>query len=107
MKNELIVKKIIACADKIFVYCAEFTDNSDFESDTKTLEACVFNLSQIGELANKLDDEYKATHSDIPWRKLIAVRNRIIHDYEGLDHVLVWDIIKINLPELIKMLKGL
>jgi len=107
MRNEIIVAKIIKHAEKIFAYTSDIFEPTAFETDTRTLDACVFNLSQIGELAGKLDESYKNSHSDIPWRKIIAVRNRIVHDYEGVDFVLIWDIIKMDLPELIEMLKGL
>ncbi|MDR3238026.1 MAG: DUF86 domain-containing protein [Spirochaetia bacterium] len=107
MKNNIIVKKIIGYAEKVIAYTTEISNRENFETDTKTLDACVFNLSQIGELASKIDESYKIAHSDIPWRQIIAVRNRIVLDYEGIDFVLIWDIVKNDLPELVTMLKGL
>jgi uncharacterized protein with HEPN domain len=107
MRNKIIVGKIIEHIERIIFYTKDISDRSVFETDTKTLDACVFNLSQIGELAGKLDEDYKTSHSDIPWRKIIAVRNRIVHNYEGIDFVLIWDIVKNDLPELIGMLKGI
>lgn len=64
------------------------------------VEACVFNLSQIGELANKIDKDFEENNSSIPWRVLYGLRNKIVHDYEGVNLVLIWDIIKEDLPEL-------
>ncbi len=63
------------------------------------IDACVFNLSQIGELASKLDDEYKQNHKSIAWNQIYGLRNRIVHDYEGVNLKLVWEIIESDLPK--------
>mgnify|MGYP000670069602 CR=1 FL=1 len=60
-----------------------------------------------GELTKKLDDSFIAQYADIPWSQLRGLRNRIVHDYEGVNLVLVWDIIHEDLPELIVKLKNL
>ena len=49
------------------------------------VEACVFNLSQISELASKLDDDFVNKYPEIPWLKMRGLRNRIVHDYEGVN----------------------
>ena len=69
------------------------------------VEACVFNLSQIGELVRHLDRDFIEQHSDIPWAQMRGLRNRIIHDYEGVNLMLVWEIIKYDIPTLIVKLK--
>ena len=69
------------------------------------VEACVFNLSQIGELVRHLDKDFIEQHSDIPWAQMRGLRNRIIHDYEGVNLMLVWEIIKYDIPTLIVKLK--
>ena len=69
------------------------------------VEACVFNLSQIGELVRHLDRDFIEQHPDIPWAKMRGLRNRIIHDYEGVNLMLVWEIIKYDIPTLIVKLK--
>jgi len=58
-------------------------------------------LSQIRELVNKLDKEYIIEHPDIPWFKMKGLRNRIVRDYVGVNLILIWDIIDID----IKILK--
>ena len=81
-----------------FKGCMDF---SEFSNDAKTIAACVFNLSQIGELAGKLDNEFVGNTSHIPWRKIRGMRNRIVHDYEGLRLNIIWDVLVDFLPELI------
>ena len=91
---------------KIKKYCvqlANFTDNIQFKNfvtDEKTNYACVFALTQIGELANKLSDALKE-NSIVPWHAIIAVRNRIVHGYDGLNMKVIWDAIDQEVPLLI------
>jgi uncharacterized protein with HEPN domain len=72
-----------------------------FNNDAKTIAACVFNLSQIGELAGKLSDDFIEQDTLIPWRKLKYMRNRIVHDYEGVRLNIIWDILSAFLPQLV------
>ena len=99
MRNDIIVSKLLAYTEKILDYCAGLNYNQ-FCRDTKLVEACVFNLSQMGELANRVDDEFAQTHPDIPWRYLYGLRNRIVHDYEGVNLSLIWQIIEEDMPQL-------
>ena len=71
------------------------------------LEACVFNLSQIGELVNKLEEEYILDNPEIPWFKIRGLRNRLVHDYEGVSLILVWEIIASDLKKLKTQLERL
>ncbi len=99
MRNEVIVQKLQGYTEKILVYCESVT-YEEFCRDTKLVEACVFNLSQMGELANRIDTAYAENHPAIPWRLLYGLRNRIVHDYEGVNLRLIWEIIRDDLPEL-------
>lgn len=56
MRNDVIVEKLIAYTDKILSYCNGL-DYDSFSTDSKLVEACVFNLSQMGELANRVDED--------------------------------------------------
>ena len=67
-------------------------------------EACVFNLSQIGELANRVDTAFAEAHPEIPWRLLYGLRNRIVHDYEGVNLQLIWETLQEDLPVLLESL---
>ena len=99
MRNDIIVQKPIAHVEKILRYC-EGLSYDQFSDDSKLAEACVFNLSQIGELANRVDEAFEQAHPQIPWRYIYGLRNRIVHDYEGVNFLLIWQIIREDLPEL-------
>ena len=106
MKNKLIVGKLINYSEKILRYCHGVSYDT-FSEDSKLAEACVFNLSQMGELVNRLDAEFTKQHTEIPWHYLYALRNRIVHDYEGVNLQLVWEIISEDLPPLLDNLKAI
>ena len=104
MRNEIIVEKLIAYSRKLMDYCAGLS-YEQFAADTKLVEACVFNLSQMGELANRVDSDFASAHSEIPWRLLYGLRNRIVHDYEGVNLQLIWEIISDDIPPLVEALQ--
>ena len=66
------------------------------------------NLLQIGELAhNGLDEAFVQAHPEQPWRQIYGMRNRIVHDYEGIRLQIVWQTISEDFPLLIQDLKRL
>jgi len=78
-----------------------------FRKDGKTIDAVIRNLEIIGEAANNLPREITIVNSDIPWDKIIAMRNKVIHEYFGVDVDILWQTIKEDLPELRKQIKRL
>lgn len=76
MRNEVIVEKLLGYTNKILSYCHGLSYDQ-FCKNSMIVEACVFNLSQMGELANKADAAYMQAHTEIPWRYLYGLRNRI------------------------------
>ncbi len=106
MNHKQIIQKELKYIEKILAY-TENRKYEDFVGDSMLVEACVFNLGQIGELANKVDSDFAKSHPSIPWRVLYGLRNRIIHDYDGVNLVLIWDIISEDLPELKIQLEAL
>ena len=104
MKNEHIVEKMLGCISKISEYTKHIDYNS-FEKNSMVVEACVFNLSLMGEYAHKAEQEFCELYPEIPWNTIYGLRNRIVHDYEGVNLILIWEIIKENLPELEEQLR--
>ena len=106
MKTQVILRKIINYINTILTYTKD-TNYKSFVENKMMVEACVFNLSQIGELVNKLEKEYILSKPEVPWFKIRGLRNRLIHDYEGVSLILVWEIISSDLEILKKQLEGL
>lgn len=99
MKNKQILRKMVKYIDNISVYTKEIT-YEEFKSNNMLIDACVFNLSQIGELVKSIDKEITDKYPNIPWRQMYGLRNRIVHDYEGVNLRLVWEVITLNLEKL-------
>ena len=102
-KNIRTCGKIIEYAEKILSYC-ESLNYDDFMMHGITVEACVFNLIQIGESVRHFSDEFLAKHGNIPWQQIRSLRNRIVHNYDNVDTLMIWDIIKDDLQNLIRQL---
>ena len=99
MRNEVILQKMYQYSVKLMDYCSGYTYDS-FCVDTKLVEACVFNLSQMGELCHIADASFMKRHPEIPWNEMYGLRNRIVHDYDGVNLHLVWEIIREDIPVL-------
>lgn len=92
-KDKLILQKILNYIYEIQDFIKGYSQEN-FYNDRKTINACVFNLSQIGELAGKLSEEVIDENIDIEWRGLRGLRNRIVHDYEGINLNMVWRVFR-------------
>jgi uncharacterized protein with HEPN domain len=65
----------------------------------------VRNFTVIGEAAGRIPDDFKRKHMEIDWDRIRGFRNRIVHDYFGIDYQIVWLIIENNIPELRDLIK--
>ncbi|HYN19632.1 MAG TPA: HepT-like ribonuclease domain-containing protein [Thermoanaerobaculia bacterium] len=63
--------------------------------------AILHQLVLIGEASRRLSDEFRAEHSEIPWQRVIALRNFVVHEYDEIDFTIVWTICERHVPELI------
>jgi uncharacterized protein with HEPN domain len=72
----------------------------DFLSDDLLCHAIVRSLEIIGEAAKKVDPKFKNEYPHIEWRKMAGTRDKMIHDYFGVDYEIVWDIIEQKIPDL-------
>ena len=83
-------------------YIAEYTTagQESFFADRKTQDAVVRNLEIIGEATKRLSPSLKDAHSDISWKPMAGMRDKLIHDYFGINLKLVWDVVERDLPAL-------
>lgn len=102
----LLLEDIRVAIDKIERYIGGL-DLRSFLLDEKTTDAVIRNLEIIGEAAKQLPAEFKAQHANIAWSQIAGLRNRIVHDYAGIDLELVWHILKTALPEFSRQLNEL
>lgn len=84
-------------------FVLKFTNNKTQEqviNDEVLLRAIVRSIEIIGEASKKLDEGFKSIHAHIEWKKMSRIRDKLIHDYFGIDYDIVWNVVTDKLPEL-------
>jgi uncharacterized protein with HEPN domain len=102
----LLLDDMYQSAQKIKRYTKDI-DYKMFLADDKTVDAVVRNFEVIGEAANKIDSTFRKNNPDIEWNRIRGFRNRIVHNYFGIDYEIVWSIIENYLDHLIIQLSEL
>jgi uncharacterized protein with HEPN domain len=96
---ELLLDDVCEAIDKIEQYISGMSFDV-FSKDNKTVDAVVRNLGIIGEASNRLPADFKDSHPQIEWHKVVGLRHRIVHEYFGIDLQIVWQILQKDLPSL-------
>ncbi|MEX2542681.1 MAG: DUF86 domain-containing protein [Trueperaceae bacterium] len=95
---------MLGSVEKVLAY-TEGLDQARFVNDSLVYDATLRNLELIGEAATHIPNDVRAAHSEVPWRLIIATRNRLIHGYLGIDDDTLWSIIRDDVPELLLLLR--
>ena len=98
------VRDILAAVRAI----GEYTDGMTYEefvADARTRDAVVRNLMTMGESVRWIPDVILSAHPAVPWRTLRGVRNVVVHEYFGIDDVILWETVRGDLPPLAPLLE--
>ncbi|MFC1578906.1 DUF86 domain-containing protein [Pseudomonadota bacterium] len=98
------IRDMIGFTEKCQAYTSGM-NQAAFLASGITFDATLRNLELIGEAASGVPDHVRSAHPEIPWRMIIATRNRLIHAYLGIDGDTIWSIIQDDLPALLIGLK--
>ena len=106
----LLIEDILESGNLILDYTKNMSFD-DFIEDQKTIDAVIRNFEIIGEAVNRLPEEFKNSYTDIDWVMIRGFRNRIVHDYFGIDYSIVWTIketyLQLLMNSLVPILKSL
>ena len=100
------VRDMIGFAEKVMAY-THGMDQAAFVASGLTYDATLRNLELIGEAATRIPDTIRTGYPDIPWRLMVATRNRLIHAYLGIDDDIVWSVVRDDVPALLRQLHAL
>jgi uncharacterized protein with HEPN domain len=79
----------------------EYTSNTDiesFKSNPMMQDAVIRQIEIIGEASSKLSKSFRDNNSQIPWKNIVGMRNKLIHDYFGVDVMAIWETVKNDIP---------
>jgi uncharacterized protein with HEPN domain len=96
---KLYLRDILEAQERIREYTKKMT-YEEFAQSKITVDAVVRNLEVIGEVARKLPHEIKKKSSEIEWRKIVAMRNVLTHEYFGVNTKIVWDVVQNKIEQI-------
>jgi uncharacterized protein with HEPN domain len=104
IKSDLAyVQHILDCIRKINEF-SEGLSLRDFKKNEMVQDAIIRNIEIIGEASKKISLDTKQTFYQIPWKEIAGMRDKLIHDYIGVDVDVVWKTIKKDIPDLEKLI---
>ena len=103
---QFYIDDMIRFAENVLTYTSGLEQDA-FVASGLNYDATLRNLELIGEAATHIPDKIREANPSIPWRQIIATRNRLIHAYLGIDNDTLWSIIKDDVPDLLNELKKL
>ena len=108
MKREYFdyVQDILDSINEIESFIAGL-DFQTFETDRKPVNAVIRSLEIIGEATKKIPDEIKEKYSDIPWKNIAGMRDKLAHEYFGVDEEIVWKVSSEEIPILKPLIQKL
>ena len=95
---KMYLEDLLIAMTRIAEYIHGYTF-SEFKRDYKTVDAVIRNFEIIGEASRKLPDELKERYPEVPWSEMYLLRNKVSHEYFGVDYEIIWDVATNYLPE--------
>ena len=80
---------------------------SEFKRDYKTVDAVIRNFEVIGEASKNIPQEIREKCQEVPWAEMYLLRNKVSHEYFGIDYEIIWDVASNYLPENLKQIEDI
>ena len=97
--HQILASHILGEINRIEEYTKDMSQQQ-FLNNFLVQDAVIRNIAVIAEASKKVDIDVKNTFPEIPWRKIIAMRNKVIHEYFGVDFETLWNVVEVDIPEL-------
>ncbi|MBE9203989.1 DUF86 domain-containing protein [Synechocystis salina LEGE 06099] len=104
--DQVYIGHMIDTAHKAIQFVAGLS-RENFDNDEKLQLAVTHLLQIIGEAGRRISLEFRDTHPEIPWKAIVGMRSKIVHDYFNTDNDVIWETIKNDLPSLVSQLNKL
>ncbi|MEQ9000997.1 MAG: DUF86 domain-containing protein [Coleofasciculus sp. B1-GNL1-01] len=92
-------------ASRLIVEFCETLDYQTFAEDLKTQSSVLYQIVIIGEAVNRLSPAFTQAHPKIPINAIRGMRNRVVHEYKEVDIKILWEVIQINIPQLLQQIQ--
>lgn len=100
------LKDILEAARRAFGFSAGLKYD-DFVKDIKTQDAVIRNIEIIGEAAKNVTESTRCKYPKVPWKQIAGMRDKLVHQYFGVNIDVVWDVVQKDLEKLITLLSGI
>ncbi len=97
--TRVLLEDVLERTSLVFEYTRNMTE-TEFLDDRKTQDAVIRNLEVIGEIVKRIPEGFRSDHPHIPWKKIAGMRDKLAHDYLGVDVEAVWLVTERSLPDL-------
>ena len=104
-RDRIYLLHVVDSAEAILGYTTG--GREEFLADRRTQDAVVRNIEVIGEAVKAVSSDTRTMDPDVPWRQMAGMRDKLIHEYFGVDLNLVWDVVEQDLPALLPRLRAL
>jgi uncharacterized protein with HEPN domain len=105
-RDKAYILDILEAAKLAITYVGKKT-KEEFLNDLQCQDAVIRRLEIIGEATRRISEETKGAFQNLPWYEMVGMRNVMIHDYDGVDMVIVWETVQNDLPSLISALESI
>lgn len=101
-----LLHDMLKAARRVRTYTAG-RSRPDLDTDSMLADAVARRIEIIGEAARGVSDAFRSAHPEVPWRPIMATRHILAHDYDEVNHDIVWRIVQDHVPPLIAQLESL
>jgi uncharacterized protein with HEPN domain len=105
-RDELYLGDIVEAMERIAAYLAGLS-YEQFLDNIQVQDAVLRNLQVVGDASKKVSLAVRKAHPELPWRQMSGMRDKVVHEYFGLDYRIVWQVATVDLPRLLPTIRGI